>query len=163
MIENLFVTPYWDEYFMEMAVEESRESDCRRQVGAVLVKEGLALLVGHNGVPDGLKSCKELGGCIRQRDGIESGKNQEHCRAVHAEQNIIVKSAREGIPIKGGTIYVTDAPCGICTRMLINCEIGRIVYLGDYPDENAKSMLEESGIPVEKLEVKENKALKKER
>lgn len=150
-IKNL---EYKDEYFMNLAEEVSNNSNCRRHVGAVIVRDNKVLTTGYNAAPNGLASCMELGGCIRQRDGIESGTRQEYCRAVHAEQNAIIEAATKAISILGGTLYVTTYPCSICARMIINCKIERIVYKGDYKDENSHKMLSESGIIIEKYEPK---------
>lgn len=143
-----------DDYFMKLAEEISTNSNCRRQVGAVIVRNNKFLVAGYNAVPFGLKSCSELGGCMRQKDGIPSGTRQEYCRAVHAEQNAIIEAAIRGIFIGGATLYVTTYPCSICARMLINCQLERIVYAGDYQDENSHKMLSESNIVVEKYEPK---------
>ncbi len=148
-IKNLNLRPDWDEFFMTMAEVACTRSTCRRQVGAVIVKNHEVLTIGYNGAPQGLKHCSELGGCMRQRDGIPSGTRQEYCRAAHAEQNAIVQAAKQGVSIMGGTIYVTTFPCSICARMIINSELKRIVYSGDYLDENSKAMLEESGIAID--------------
>lgn len=146
---------YDDDYFMQHAEKMALKSTCRRQVGAVIVKENRILASGYNDAPDGCLSCSELDGCMRQRDDIPSGTMQEYCRAIHAEQRAIVQAAiEEGVSIKGGTLYVTTYPCGICARMLIQCKLERIVYKGDYRDENAHEMLNESGILVEKYEPK---------
>lgn len=148
---------YDDQYFMDLAEKISTHSNCRRQVGALITRNNKVLVTGYNSAPFGLSSCNELGGCMRQRDQIPSGTRQEYCRAVHAEQNAIVEAAVEGISIKGGTLYVTTYPCSICARMIINCKLKRIVYKGDYQDENSHRMLRESGILVEKQEPKEKK------
>lgn len=144
--------PSWDEYFMSMAELASFRSTCRRKVGAIITKDNEALATGYNGAPKGLTHCSELGGCLRQKNNIPSGTQQEFCRATHAEQNAIVQAAKRGIPILGGTLYVTTFPCSICARMIINSELKRVVYMGDYQDENSKKMLQESGLEVVKFE-----------
>lgn len=152
---------YNDEYFMNKAIEISLQSTCRRQVGAIIVKENKILTSGYNDAPEGLLPCKELDGCIRQINNIPSGTRQEYCRAVHAEQRAIIQAAiNEKINIKGGTLYVTTYPCGVCARMIIECKIKRVVYKGDYMDENSHKMLNESKIIVEKYEP--SKVIKKE-
>ena len=156
-IKNL---EYNNEYFMKEAEKVSLLSTCRRQVGAVIVKDNKIISKGYNDAPEGCLSCKDLGGCIRQKNNIPSGTRQEYCRAVHAEQRAIIEAAtKEGVSIKGGTLYVTTYPCGICARMIIECRIEKIVYKGDYMDENSHQMLNESGIVVEKYEP--NKVMKK--
>lgn len=138
----------WDEYFMNICCDVSKRSTCRRQVGAVITVDNQIVSTGYNGSPKGLKHCSEMGGCIRQKQNIESGTHQEICRAVHAEQNAIIQAAVRGVSVKGGCLYVNTYPCSICTRMIINAEIKKIVYLSDYKDSLSKKMLDESGIEV---------------
>lgn len=143
--------PSWDEYFMEIADLVKKRSTClRRQVGAVIVKDNRILTTGYNGAPPKMRHCEELG-CLRQKLNIPSGERHELCRALHAEQNAIIQAAKHGISVEGATIYVTALPCVICTKILIASGIKRIVYKGNYPDELSQSMLDESGIQVDKL------------
>ena len=146
--------PSWDEYFMQITELVATRSTClRRKVGAIIVKNKRILTTGYNGPPEGLKHCDQLGGCLRDKLDIPSGERQELSRAVHAEQNAIIQAAKLGISIDGGTIYVTNHPCFICAKMLINAGIKRIVYKEGYPDEFAKGILKEAGIKVEQFGV----------
>ena len=154
-----FNQEYLDNYYMMMAEGQSQFSTCRRQVGAVIAIGDRVLATGYNGAPHGLPSCSELGGCMRQNNNVPSGTRQEFCRAVHAEQNAIIDAALKGISIKGGTLYVTTYPCSICTRMIINCHLNRIVYKGDYQDELAHEMLEKTDIEVVKFEPVKKKII----
>lgn len=143
--------PTWDEYFMEMANVARKRSTClRRQVGAVIVKEQRILSTGYNGVPTGIKHCDEVG-CLRQKLNVPSGERHELCRGLHAEQNAIVNAANFGISLKGATLYCTTQPCIICTKMIINAGIKRIVYDEGYPDNMSLEMLEESGVDLERF------------
>ncbi|QCX33381.1 cytidine deaminase [Caloramator sp. E03] len=143
--------PSWDEYFMEIAELVKKRSTClRRQVGAVIVKDNRILTTGYNGVPPKMKHCEEIG-CLRQKLNVPSGERHELCRALHAEQNAIIQAAKYGISVEDSTIYVTAQPCVICAKILIASGIKRIVFKGDYPDELSQSMLNESGIKIEKL------------
>ena len=145
----------WDEYFIDMAILAARRSNCvSRQVGAVITVDNQVVATGYNGAPKHLHHCIDAGGCLRKLNHIESGTRQEICRAVHAEQNAIISAAVKGVSIKGGTLYVNTYPCSICTRMLINAEIKRIVYDSDYSDPLSKEMLDESGIEIVKFEKK---------
>ena len=141
--------PSWDEYFTNIAELVATRSNCEsRKVGAVITVDNQIVSTGYNGAPKGLHHCIDAGGCLRRLQKIESGTRQEICRAVHAEQNAIISAAIKGVSIKGGTIYTNTYPCSICTRMLINAEIKRIVYNSDYSDPLSKEMLDESGIEV---------------
>lgn len=139
--------PSWEEYFMDIARLVARRSTClRRQVGAVLVKEKNILATGYNGTPSGITHCAEVG-CLRQKLGVPSGERHELCRGLHAEQNAIIQAAKHGVNIAGSTLYCTNSPCSICSKMLINAGIARIVYLEGYPDSLSQEMLLEAGIP----------------
>lgn len=144
--------PSWDQYFMKMAELAASRSTClRRQVGAVIVKERHVIATGYNGAPKGLPHCGEIGGCLRQQLGVLSGERHELCRALHAEQNAIIQAATLAQSIEGATIYVTNQPCSICAKMIINAGIRRIVVRDGYPDKMAQEMLKEANLAVEIL------------
>ena len=148
--------PSWDEYFMDMAVLTAKRSTClRRQVGAVIVKDKHIIATGYNGAPRGVPHCDEKGGCLRQQLNVPSGERHELCRALHAEQNAIIQAATLGQSIEGGKIYVTNQPCVICAKMIINAGIRRIVVKEGYPDELAVEILREAGLSIVMLEDQE--------
>jgi len=152
--------PSWDEYFMRMAYLVSTRSTCtRRKVGAVIVKDKRILATGYNGPPKGLAHC-DVTGCIREELNVPSGERHELCRGLHAEQNAIIQAAVHGVSIRDATIYVTNHPCVVCAKMLINAEIREIVYAEGYPDELAQLMLLESNIKVRKFTLPEDEVKK---
>ena len=133
--------PDWDSYFMEIAQVVSKRSTClRRSVGAVLVKDKQILSTGYNGTPKGLPHCEDVG-CLRQQLHVPSGQNHELCRGIHAEQNAVIQAAVHGSSTDGATIYCTHQPCVVCTKILINAGIKRIVYANPYPDKLAEEMM----------------------
>jgi len=145
--------PSWNQYFSSITRMVATRSTClRRHVGAILVKEKRILATGYNGAPAGLKHCIEVG-CLRENASIPSGTRHELCRALHAEQNAIVQAARHGIPIAGATLYCTNKPCVICSKMLINAGIKRIYFESEYNDALADAMLEEAGIEMIRFEI----------
>ena len=142
----------WDEYFMQMAELTSRRSTClRRHVGAVIVKNKHIIATGYNGAPKGLAHCAELGGCLREQMSVPSGERHELCRALHAEQNSIIQAATLGQSIEGGTIYITNHPCSICAKMIVNAGLTGIVVRNGYPDRLAEKILDEAGLNVDIL------------
>lgn len=144
--------PTWDEYFMKMAELARTRSTClRRGVGAVIVKDNSVIATGYNGVPRGIRHCEETG-CLRDQLNVPSGKMHELCRGLHAEQNAIIQAARLGGGIEGSTLYCTTTPCIICTKMIINAGIKRVVVKESYPDELARQMAEEAGLVIEVME-----------
>jgi len=138
--------PSWDEYFMDIASEVAKRSTCPRlQVGAILVRDRRILTTGYNGAPAGTAHCTEVG--CKMVNG--------HCiRTVHAEQNAIIQAALHGVSTQGSTLYTTHEPCQICTKMLINAGVVKIVYGEDYPDEFARQLLAEAGVELVKFEKK---------
>ena len=140
--------PSWDEYFIDIVELVKTRSTClRRQVGALVVKDKRIIATGYNGAPSGCKHCSELG-CVREELQIPSGERHELCRAIHAEQNVIVQAAYSGTSLKNSTLYVTCQPCVLCAKMIINSGIQKVIFKGDYPDDLAMELFKESGIRV---------------
>jgi dCMP deaminase len=146
--------PSWDEYFMDITHLIAKRSTClRRQVGALLVKDKKILATGYNGAPSRLEHCLDIG-CSRQKQGIPSGERHELCRGLHAEQNAIIQAAYHGVGIRDAILYSTTHPCIICSKMIINAGVQKIIYEEGYADTLAKTMLKESGIEVKKFNRK---------
>ncbi len=138
--------PSWDEYFMDITLLVAKRSTCmRRQVGAVMVKDKQILATGYNGTPRKITHC-DVTGCLREQLNVPSGERHELCRGLHAEQNAILQAASHGVNISGSVLYCTDSPCIICTKMLINARISKVVYLKGYADQLSMEMLDEAGI-----------------
>ena len=138
--------PSWHEYFMAIAELVASRSTClRRKVGAVLVKDHRILATGYNGAPSGIKHCLEVG-CLREKLNVPSGQRHELCRGLHAEQNVLIQAAYHGISVADSTLYCTNLPCIICTKMLINAGIKVIYFKEGYADELSRDMLEEAGV-----------------
>jgi dCMP deaminase len=135
-------------------VVASRSTCLRRQVGAVLVRDRHILTTGYNGAPAGMEHC-EITGCLRDRLGVPAGERHELCRGLHAEQNAIIQAAVHGVSIVASTIFVTHQPCIVCSKMLINSGVERIVYQVPYPDALAMEMLRDAGISLEQFAKEE--------
>jgi len=85
---------------------------------------------------------------MRKDLNIASGTRAELCYAAHAEQNAIIQAARLGVCVQGATLYCTHEPCVICSKLIINSGISRIVYTHSYPDDFSKKVLKEAKIEV---------------
>ena len=140
-----------DEYYMSLALRIAEISHGRRaKVGCCLVTDNDLTVLGTNGLP------KQLGNKLEYEenykfcnfgDGILKTKNE----VIHAELNTILKCAKEGVSVKGATIYTTLSCCSQCASMLASCGIKRVVYLEEYRDTKGIEVLNECGIIVEKL------------
>jgi dCMP deaminase len=147
-----FARPSWDQYFMDIAKQVAARSNCmKRQVAAVIVSEKRIISTGYNGTPRGVKNCNE-GGCPRCNGFSESGRNLEECLCSHGEENAIVQASYHGIAIRDATLYTTYSPCLMCSKMIINAGIRKVVYNEAYPlNDTATAMLKEAGVALVRL------------
>jgi deoxycytidylate deaminase len=86
----------------------------------------------------------------------------EFGRAVHAEMDAMISSARNGVSPAGGTLYATTFPCHNCTRHIITAGLTRVVYVEPYAKSLA-SYLHEDAIRVEDSVAKAGRSMKKDR
>lgn len=130
----------WDRHFMEKALHEAEMSTCAagRKVGAVFVRDKRPLCSGFNGVPAGFPHPAT---CARREAGVPSGQGLDLCPCAHAERNAINNAAREGIRIRGATLYVTCMPCSMCAGDLVNAGVAEVVYLEPYPSEMTEAIV----------------------
>jgi dCMP deaminase len=138
-----------DEYFLKIASVVGERSTClRHHMGAIAVRDKHILTTGYNGAPAGAKDCLELG-CLRNQNGIASGTRVEICRAIHAEQNVIIQAGLHGVSLEGATVYCTHSPCVLCAKMMVNARIARSVTFGKYADDSFIELFKEAGIKFE--------------
>ena len=138
-----------DEYFLKIASVVAERATCRRHhMGALAVRDKHILATGYNGAPAGLPDCLELG-CLRDELDIPSGEKHEICRAIHAEQNVIIQASLHGVSLEGSTIYCTHTPCRLCAKMLVNAKIRRFVSFRRYQDDTFSDLFQAAGIQVE--------------
>lgn len=145
----------WDKRFMDMADFIATWSSCyqeNRKIGALIVKDKRIMTTGYNGAPSGIKSCVEKGECLRRTMNIPSGTRAELCYAIHAEQNAILQAARLGVSVVGATLYCTHQPCVICSKMIVNAGITKVMYKFAYPDDFAIKILSEANVELVKYE-----------
>ena len=148
----------WDHRFMEMSHIIAGWTSCfapGRAIGAVIVRDKRIMTTGYNGAPQGMKTCKERGYCLRRRLNIPSGTRAEVCYAIHAEQNAIIQAAKLGVCIEGATLYCTHQPCSVCAKMIVNAGIRRVVYEQGYPDSFSLEIFDETGVLLEKMNPEE--------
>jgi dCMP deaminase len=127
-----------------MAKEWAKLSHCnRKQVAALLVKNGVIISDGYNGTPSGFPNACEN----------ESGET--HWYVLHAEANAILKVAKSTNNAHGSTLYITLSPCKDCCKLILQSGIIRMVYLDAYKDTTAIDFLKNSGIEVVQRELPE--------
>ena len=133
----------FDRSYLEMARVWAKNSYCtRRKVGALLVKDRMIISDGFNGTPSGFENICE---------DPATGKTKPY--VLHAEANAITKVAKSGNNSQGATLYVTDAPCMECAKLIIQAGIKRVVYLIEYSVRDGIELLRRAGIEVCKYDV----------
>lgn len=130
---------------MEIAEKLATRSTCdRANVGAVIVNDDNRIVsTGYNGSLPGNSHCNDEGHVLR--DG--------HCIAtVHAEINAITYCAKEGIKLKGTTIYVTHFPCINCAKSIISSGIKKVYYKNAYRmDDYVVNLMKDNDVVIEAI------------
>lgn len=74
--------------------------------------------------------------CFRSRyNTYINNKDAVNTRSLHAEENTMLRLARQGgVGLNGGTMYVTASPCVLCSKKAYQIGIKEIVYLDPYTD-----------------------------
>jgi dCMP deaminase len=127
----------FDLRYLEMARIWAQNSYChRRQVGALVVKDGMIISDGYNGTPSGFENV------------CEDENNVTKPYVLHAEANAITKLARSNNNSEGATIYITASPCIECAKLIIQSGIKRVVYGEKYRLTDGVDLLERAGIEV---------------
>ena len=131
-----------DKRYLRMARIWSENSYCkRRQVGALIVKDKMIISDGYNGTPSGFENI------------CEDENNVTYPYVLHAEANAITKIARSNNNSEGATLYVTDAPCIECSKLIIQAGIKRVVYSRQYRLDDGLQLLKKANIEVVYLDI----------
>ena len=167
-----------DAYYYKLCNAVATESRClSRQIGAILVKDGMVVSHGNNSPPEGVPSCsfryandknlieklKDVKNintsiCPRRALNFPSGEGLEWCVAIHAEKNCLINltKLKLRIDISNSTLYLntTITPCSQCFGSLINAGITEIVCLDIYPyDISVPWLIDNSKIKLRKFEL----------
>ena len=124
-----------------MAKTWSELSHCnRKQVGAIIVKDGMIISDGYNGAPSGFDNC------------CENEAGETHWYVLHAEANAILKVAKSTHNCTGATLYLTLSPCKDCSKLVLQAGIERVVFIHDYKDQSGIQFLREAGVEIVQIE-----------
>lgn len=126
--------------FLGMARLMSYRGTCRRgQHACIITQNNRVVSSGYNGSIIPKWVCKE-----------QCDINHKCTHAVHAEANAIAAAAREGISLKGATLYCTANPCFECAKLIIQAGIKVVVYSDDYNTDKkiGLDLLQENHVEV---------------
>ena len=69
---------------------------------------------------------------------------KEYGRAVHAEMEALLATARVGISVRGGSLYTTTYPCHNCAKHIVAAGIIKVIYVEPYPKSLAGELHKDS-------------------
>lgn len=121
------------EVYMRMAEELAKRSTCSRlQVGTVVTDANLenVLAIGYNGNAKGLPN---------RCDSTVPG----NCGCIHSEVNALVKAPGG---VKDKVVFVTDSPCVMCAKLMINSGVTHVFFRRKYRDPSGVELLVSAGV-----------------
>lgn len=131
----------YDRAYLRMAKTWSELSHCnRKQVGAIIVKDGMIISDGYNGTPSGFDNC------------CEDHQGDTHWYVLHAEANAILKVAKSTHNCQDATLYLTLSPCKDCSKLVVQSGIKRVVFMNRYKDTSGIEFLQEAGVEIEQID-----------
>ncbi len=158
--------PSTEEWALDILRATQARATCDRgRCAALILKDGRILAGGYVGSPRGMPHCDEVGHQFLETwvqaetqpaDGAEFyepepgsylTKKQSCIRTIHAEQNAIAWAAREGIALKGGTMFTTLFPCQSCAKLIMQAGIAEVIAEYDYHSSGpSKDLFDAVGI-----------------
>ena len=121
------------EVYMRMAEELAKRSTCARlKVGTVVTDAELenVLAIGYNGNAKGLAN---------RCDSAVPG----NCGCIHSEVNALVKAPGA---VKDKVLFLTNSPCVICAKLMINSGVTHVFYRTRYRDPTGVELLSSAGV-----------------
>lgn len=129
----------------EAQKEAQKTGDWWRQIGAVLVKDKEILIRGYNRDLPSDHTPYQVG---EVRDFFKAGERHELASTIHAEESIIAQAAKEGVSLKGTSLYVTTFPCPVCAKLIACSGIKNLYFAEGGSNFDAKKVLESAGINI---------------
>lgn len=121
--------PSWNSTWLAVADIISKRSRCSRaQMGSVIVsKDNRVAATGYNGPAAtwGYDYGKCIDWCERAKGNAPLDNMYDACPSIHAEANALLYVDRSSI--EGGTIYITNAPCMQCAKLISNSGLAKVV------------------------------------
>jgi dCMP deaminase len=139
----------WVDAFMDTAERFAQLSSAvRLKVGSVIIKDNRIISIGYNGMPAGWDNTCEYRYVNPQTLVTEDVTKKE---VLHAEENAILKLARDGESGSGATLFATHAPCVQCAKMIYGAGISKVYYRTAYRNTDGIDFLGKCNITVEQV------------
>lgn len=132
--------PKWRQRFMDLAeLVATWSKDPSTKVGCVIVHPDQSIAgLGFNGFPRGMSDAPEL----------YADRETKYKRVIHAEMNALITM---GFGAAGCIAYVTHEPCWSCAAVLIQADLGAVVYRHSRSGDGGAALLQEAGMIVSKF------------
>ncbi len=148
----------FDRDVISAAVKEGAKStDWWRQIGAIVVKDGISIVATHNhhlptrfgvdvfGDPRGNFDAGEK---LEKKIGGMDMTPNELVLTIHAEAAAVARAAKEGIALDGASVYASTFPCPSCARLLAESGVKKVYYQKGYSLLDAEKILAAYGIEI---------------
>ncbi len=144
--DRIISTDALDRAFMDQAViEAQRSADWWRQIGAVLVIDGAKVATDHICYFPSDLSLDIFG---TPRITVDAGERPDLYISMHAEAGVIAQAARDGISLKGASLYATTFPCINCAFLIARSGIAKLYYAENYSNLSADEVLKSAGVEI---------------
>lgn len=102
-----------------------RSHDEETKVGAILVKNdtGMVVATGHNGFVRGAPDSR-----------LPTVRPDKYQFMVHAEENLLAHTSRNGISVDNCSLIITLSPCQKCLRLMWQAGITEVICRDIYRD-----------------------------
>lgn len=80
------------------------------------------------------------------------GKLLDMCRALHAEENALLKVAKSGISKRDLTLFVTTQPCNLCANKIVTTGIAKVVFDAPYSMKESIDILINGKVQIERFQ-----------
>lgn len=78
--------------------------------------------------------------CIREVENLKGKEFHKVC-SIHAEMNLIAKCAKYGIKTDQMILFVTNSPCYVCAKSIIQAGIKEVYYQAEHTDTSGIELL----------------------
>lgn len=166
----------WIFSFCRIALEIATHSSCcRKQVAALIVKNGRIVSTGINGSPSGQLECKDYFSDYCKEHSIDNKifktrlndvnddlNKLHHTFAeryeIHSEQNAIAELSKNEVNAIGADMICTLSPCSNCAKLIVAAGIKRLFFIEQYDrDTSGIDLCANSGLEVYKVDLAEKR------
>ncbi|WP_038028899.1 MULTISPECIES: anti-phage dCTP deaminase [unclassified Thioalkalivibrio] len=111
-----------------------RGCDSNEQEKIEIAKDAATRILGEEA------QSADLEEAVKRLKGSKLMDITEYGRSVHAEMEALLQAARNGTPVRGGTLFTTTYPCHNCTKHIVAAGIQKVIYIEPYPKSYATTL-----------------------